>query len=226
LKRDVFALEVGHTFEYVERHRRQVVIGVCVGLALVLSVFGYRWYSKRQHALRQTQLHAAMRILDAIVGPENPRAGLISFPTQKARAQAVYKAFGDIARQYRGTDEADVARYFWGTAAADQGKLDEAEKAFLEAAGSRNRDYGSLAKLALAQVYHARGKTADAEKLLRELMDKPTAFVSKEQATIELARIIAETRPAEARKLLEPLRTMPGAVSRAALNAFSALPPQ
>ena len=43
-------------------------------------------------------------------------------------------------------------------------------------------------------------------------------FVSKEQATLELAQVIAKKDPAEARKLLEPLSaSQRSAVSRAAV---------
>ena len=82
-------------------------------------------------------------------------------------------------------------------------------------------NYASLAKFALAQMYQAQGKIAQAEQLLRGLVQKPTVMVSKEQATIALGRLLGPTKPAEARKLLEPLRTERSAVSRAALTALS-----
>ncbi|MCX6625410.1 MAG: hypothetical protein NTY38_30995 [Acidobacteria bacterium] len=73
--------------------------------------------------------------------------------------------------------------------------------------------------LALAQIYASQSKIADAEKLLRGLIEDPTVFVSKEQATISLAEILQRTRPDEARKLLEPLRgSARPAVSRAAIS--------
>jgi hypothetical protein len=62
--------------------------------------------------------------------------------------------------------------------------------------------------------------------LLRALYDKPTVFVSKEQAAIALARAISTTKPAEARKLLEPLRTGRPAISQTAITLLSQLPPQ
>ena len=46
--------------------------------------------------------------------------------------------------------------------------------------------------------------------MLRDLIAHPTIFVSKEQATITLARYLAPKKPAEARKLLDPLRAEPG----------------
>ena len=224
LKRDVFAQEVGHTVEYVERHRRQFILYGSIALAVVLLAAGYYYYSKNQRAARQRELTAAMRVLDAAVGPASPRPTVLSFPTQEARTSAVNKAFTDLATQHKGTREGQMARYFLGTVAADQGKLDEAEKSLVEAAQGGDDNYSSVAKLALAQVLRAKGKTAEAEKLLRGLMAEPTAMVSKEQATIALAQLLAASKPEEARKLLEPLRTQPGAVSRVALTALGSIP--
>lgn len=69
----------------------------------------------------------------------------------------------------------------------------------------------------------AEGRAADAEKILRDLMAHPTVFVSKDQAIVALARGIAPTRPDEARKLLEPLRTQNGVVSQVAITAVGEL---
>jgi len=86
--------------------------------------------------------------------------------------------------------------------------------------------YASQAKLSLAQIYDSMGRQADAEKLLRSLIDDPTILVSKEQATIALAKVLAKKNPAEARKLLEPLRAERGPVSRAALTALGEMSAQ
>ena len=49
-----------------------------------------------------------------------------------------------------------------------------------------------------------------------------TTFVSKENAQIELAKVLAKTNPAEAQKILEPLRQMStrNQVSRWAITAY------
>jgi hypothetical protein len=53
------------------------------------------------------------------------------------------------------------------------------------------------------------------------VIDHPSELVSKEAATIALARLIAPTDPARARKILEPLRGNPrSSISRGALNAL------
>jgi hypothetical protein len=55
-------------------------------------------------------------------------------------------------------------------------------------------------------------------------MDDPTVLVSKEEATITLARLLAKSNPVEARKLLEPLRAERGPVSRAAITLLGEIP--
>ena len=62
------------------------------------------------------------------------------------------------------------------------------------------------------------------EKLLRDLMAHPTLFVSKEQAAIALARALIATKPDEARKLLDPLRTEGSSVGQVALTLYGQLP--
>jgi hypothetical protein len=57
-------------------------------------------------------------------------------------------------------------------------------------------------------------------------MAKPTIFVSQGQAAITLARYLAVKKPAEARKLLDPLRNLPGAVGQVALQAYGEIAPQ
>jgi len=82
----------------------------------------------------------------------------------------------------------------------------EAEKTLQEVAQHGNGNFASLAKFSLAQIYYSDGRDAQGEAILRDLMDHPTTLVSKEQATITLARYLMIKRPAEARKLLDPLR--------------------
>ena len=80
--------------------------------------------------------------------------------------------------------------------------------------------------MSLAQIYFADGRDTQGEKTLRDLMASPSIFVSKEQASIALARSLMLKKPAEARKLLETLRTQPGAASQAALSMIGEMPPQ
>lgn len=226
LKTDKFALEVEHTVDYVGEHRQQFLRYGAVVLVVVLIGFGFYLYRKHQHSLRQEELAQAMQIQEAPVAATPPQGALVSFTTQQAKTQEATKAFAKLASEHSGTDEGLIATYYLGTIAADQGKLAEAEKFLKQVADSGNQKYSSLAKLSLAQIYFADGRPDQGEKLLRSLMDNPTVFVSREQAVIVLARGLAKTKPAEARKLLEPLRTSRSSVSQTAITALTELPSQ
>jgi tetratricopeptide (TPR) repeat protein len=219
LKHDKFVEQVGHSVEYASEHKSQLAKYGIAALAVLVIGLGWYFYSNSQAAARQQALRQAMRTQEAQIGPGGNEY-VVSFPTQAEKDTAVVKAFTEVATKYSGSDEGAISQYFLGIAAADQGKLAEAEKHLKAAVDAADDVYASQAKLSLAQVYEATGRVAEAEKLLRSMIDDPTILVSKEQATIALARTIAKSKPAEARKLLEPLRQERGPVSRAALSAL------
>jgi predicted negative regulator of RcsB-dependent stress response len=225
LKTDKFALEVGHGVEYVTEHKQQVIrYGAIAAGVVVIALAAYGFLSYRA-GMRDDALRVALQNQDAAVGAQSEE-GRPSFPTQEAKDAAIKKSLTDVAEKYPGSEEGEIARYYLGTMAADKGDLATAEKSLRSVADHASKNYASLAKLALASVLQAENKTSEGEQLLRSLVANPTDFVSKDQATIALARYITPTNPAEARKLLEPLRTERSAVSRAALTALADLPPQ
>ncbi len=222
LKTDSFTVGVEHAADYFGLHRRQVLqIAGGVLLAVILGVGIYFWM-EHARGVRAEKLSEAMAVSEAPVGASTPGNGL-SYATQPAKDAAEIKAFSDIAGQYHGTREGAIAEYTLAGLAVSAGREDEARKRFAAAMDSGNKEYASLAKLAMAQLDFSDGKPADGEKLLRSLMDSPTAMVSKAQATITLARLIAPARPAEARELLKPLLAEPGDVGQVAASAQSDL---
>ena len=226
LKSDKFALEVEHTVTFFEEHQQEIIRYGIVGAVGLALIFGYVIYARHQHTAREEALTQAVQVQQAQVGPSTPNGGL-TFPTQQAKDEASARAFSQVISQYSGSDEAEVARYYLGAVAADQGKLAEAEKDFQEAAQKGDANYSSLAKLSLAQIYLADGRTAQAESTLRDLMAHPTLFVSKDQATIALARVLIVTHKVdEARNLIGPLRNTPGSVGEVALQLYGELPPK
>jgi predicted negative regulator of RcsB-dependent stress response len=224
LKQDRFALEVEHSVDYVSGHRNTIMKWGSIGLAVVLLVVGVIWYRSHEHQARQELLAAALQAQNSQLGPAQSEYS-ISFPSQADKDLAVNKAFSEVVAKYPGSDEAMVAEFYLAAQAAEKGDLAQAQKRFQLVVDSGPKDYASLAKLSLAQILQSQGKLPDAEKLVRSVMDNPTALVSREQATITLARLVAPGNPQEARKLLEPLRANErSAVSRAALTALSDLP--
>jgi predicted negative regulator of RcsB-dependent stress response len=223
LKSDKFALEVQHSVEYVSQHRQQMIRLGVPAAAVVLIVIGIFWYRNYQHNARQEALQAAMQVQNSSVGP--PQSEFVTtFPTTDARKKAVVKSWSDLAAKYPGTDEGEIAEFFLGTNAADDGNLPEAAKHFQAAIDTGNGPYVSAAKVTLAQVYGGQGKVKEAVQLLQSVIDHPTVMVSKDAATLALAEILKTSDPQRAKKLVEPLRTSPrSAVSKAAINLDAAL---
>jgi predicted negative regulator of RcsB-dependent stress response len=222
LKTDQVALQLEHGFTFFEEHQKQ--IGKYAGIAAIVAVLiaGYMLYSRNEHAKREQALASAIRVQEAGVGVSGN--GGLAFPTQEAKDAEALRVFTDVRTKFSGSEQAEVAQYYLGSIKADQGKLAEAEKLYLDAAEKGDKNYSSLAKLSLAQIYFSDGRADQGEKVLRDLMEHPTIFVSKEQAAISLARYLAPKKPAEARKLLEPLRTAAGPVSQIALTMLGELP--
>jgi predicted negative regulator of RcsB-dependent stress response len=226
LKADRFALEVEHTVTFFEEHQKELLRYGAGGLVAILLIVGYIWYSRRQHTVRQDALAHAIQIQETQVGNPNPgQSTTQNFPTQEVKDDVALKTFGELQSKYPGSEEGEIAQYYLGAIKADQGKLAEAEKSFKEVADKGDEKYASLAKYSLAQIYFADGRDDQGERTLRELIDHPTIYISKEQATISLARFIGHKKPAEARKLLDPLRSQQGAVGQTAVAAYGELPP-
>jgi predicted negative regulator of RcsB-dependent stress response len=223
LKTDKFALEVEHGVEFVSEHKQQVTRYAAIGIVALAAIIAVWMFMSYRAGVREDALRTALKVQDAQINAPASEA-VPSFPTQEQKNKAMQKAFTQVADQYPGTEQGSVARYYLGTSAADNGDLATAEKSFRDVIANGPKNPASLAKLALAPILKSQGKVAEGEKLLRDLVNNPTLFVSKEQATIALGQYLASTNPAEARKLIEPLRTERSAVSRAALSALAEIP--
>lgn len=223
LKTDKFAVEAEHAFEFLTDHPEQLKKYGSIAVAAIIVIAGIYFYRTHQATAREDALAQAMKLDDAIVS-NNPVPPNITFKTQAEKDQARNKAFADLASKYSGSREGAIGGIYTASTAADKGDLATAEKEYKNVVDSAPSDFASLATLSLAQVYHSEGKDADAEKVLNDLIKNPTTLVSKEQATIALADVKMKSNPAEARKLLEPLRIGRSAVSRAAVTMLGNLP--
>jgi predicted negative regulator of RcsB-dependent stress response len=224
LKTDKFAEEVGHTFEFLSEHSSEAKRYGAIALVVIAAAAGYFYYSLHQATVRAEALAQTLRVDDATVGSNVQQANL-HFDTEEQKAKARTKALTDTATKYHGTQEGAIAAFYLASDAADKGDMADAEKRYKDIMDSAPKAYASMARLALAQIYIGTGRNAEAETLLKYAIDHPTSTVSKEEATLTLAQLIAKTNPAEARKMLEPLRTQRAAVSRVAVELLGSLPP-
>lgn len=224
LKTDEFAVVTEHAITYAATHRQQVIRYGGLALAVLAVAFGAYWFISSRTEDRRTALRNLYAVREATIGPEPQNGALKAFASEKLRDEALQKATNDVLSRFPGTDEAAIATFQKANQLADKGNLVESRKLYEELAGAGG-DFGSLARFSLAQASVTEGKVAEAEKIFRELIASPSLMVSKEQATMALARAIMATRPDEARKLIEPLRVHPrNQVSRNAVSLLGEIP--
>ncbi len=223
LKQDNVALKVEETAHFLVTHRPLVIrVGIAILAVLVIGIGSWFFISSRRDA-REQALASALALEGAPVGAAAPNGG-VSFPSDTAKADAIRKAFTTLIGQESGSTEAYAAEYFLAGLDVTEGKLDEAIKKYDHVISGAEANYASLAKLAKAQTLLSASRSADAQAVLKDLIANPTAMVSKEQASITLAKAIAATQPEEARKLLVPIASANSDISQAAVSAMSELP--
>ena len=211
IKHDQFVETVGEASEYVSGHKKQFVI--YVGVAIVAAVIGYGvWsYMGAKRAERQLALGDAMGVAQATTSRTT------------SEEKKVVDAFTKVSSTYAGTKEGDIALYMLAMLDIERGDTAAGEKKIADVLKG-DKEPASLAKFTKAEILQGQGKNAEAEALLRELIASPTYMMPVEQSTLQLARLIAKTKPEEARKLLEPLRTARAPISTPALEILGTLP--
>lgn len=223
LKQDNVALKVEQTTHFLAVHRTlatRIAIGVVAVIVIALTA---SFFITSRRDAREQALASALTLQNAPVGAAPPNGG-VSFPSDLAKSEAVRKAFNSIISNDSGSQEAYAAEYYLAGIDVTAGKTDDALKKYDHVAGNADADFASLAKLGKAQVLFSLSRAPEAEAVLKDLIAHPTAMVSKEQATMILAKGIASTQPEEARKLLIPIASEHSDVSQAAVTALADIP--
>lgn len=210
LKRDEVAETLAHGAEAVISHQRTAwLIGGAV-LAVLLAVFGWRFYSDRQSTKASADLEKAMETFNARIRqpnePEPPSSPTpeVTYVDAKNKYDDAAKQFGEVAEKYPRTRPGQVAQYYAALSYQKNGRLDEAQQ-WLRKAESGSPDIAALARFQLAQVLAQSGKSDEAVKIYQELMEKPATFVPKPVVMLALADQYRASNPAEAVKLYEQI---------------------
>jgi hypothetical protein len=200
LQQDQFATKVVDAVGYVSTHRSIAIRWTLIALAvLLLTGGGYRFYTQKR-AERQAGLRDAFETAEASVGGL-PNAYTKTFATSEERDAATLKAFSQFAAKYPGTKEGYLAQYYVALLRNSKGDTAGAIPILRDVANC-GYSVASLAKVSLSSLLAGEGKYAEAEQILRSLVDKPTDLVSKKSAQVLLARVIGKHDPKAAKQLL------------------------
>ncbi len=209
LKQDSFRTSTTETISWAVEHRSKVtaaVVAVVVVLAVLIGGWAFINYRDQQAS---SELAGAMQKYDAPIRPAGTPASpeMLSFGSIQERAQAASADFTHIANKYSFTQSGRVARYFAGVTLHEMGDNTGAEKDLQDVAGSRYQEIASLAKLALASIYHDTNRDPQAIEIYKQLADHPTLSVGKSTAQFLLASLYEEAnQPDQARKLYQQMQ--------------------
>jgi tetratricopeptide (TPR) repeat protein len=213
LKQDAFSrVTLGaaeKTAHWSVEHRNTLAAAAVVVVVIVAAVAGGWYYLSSQDEKASFDLSQAVRTLDTQLRPAGspPQPDFPSFASAKERSDAARKQFQAIMDKYPHTRTADMARYFLGVTAASDGDNGAAESSFKAVASAGNKELASVAKLALATLYGNTNRAKDAIALYQELINRPTASVSKATAQLQLAELYqANNQPLDAKRVYEDIK--------------------
>jgi predicted negative regulator of RcsB-dependent stress response len=213
LKQDAFSrvtIEAAEkTAHWTVEHRTTVITAAIVVVLLLAASVGGWYYLSVQDETASLDLNQAVRTMDTPLRPPGTpeQPDFPTFTSVKERTEAARKQLQVIVDKYPHTRTADMAHYFLGVTAANLSDNSAAERNLKAVSSTGNRDLAAVAKFALASFYGQSKRTREAVALYQELINKPTASVSKVTAQLQLAELYQDSnQPLDAKRIYEQVK--------------------
>jgi predicted negative regulator of RcsB-dependent stress response len=210
LKKDKIHDAIEHSAEAVYSHKQVTSIILLVLLIVAAGYGGWTIYHERQTAAASTAFDAAMKAYSARVSgtpdatPAEP--GDVTYPDEAARANEAAQKFAAVADKYPRTNPGKLARYYAALCLEDLERHNQALEDLKKISSGRDKELASMAQYQIAVIYARTGKTDEAIKIYRALADKPSVFVPRPLALLELANVLRQTNPKEAAGVYEQIK--------------------
>lgn len=208
LKHDRIRESFEHGAEAVITHQKFAAI-VLLALAVIGGgILAWRFYYERQTSQASAALDDAMKVYSARIRPANEaaEAGEVTYVDEKNKYEDAAKKFSDVADKYPRTNPGHLARYYAGLSLERLGRDNQALDALKKVESGSDRELAGLARFQVAQIDDKIGKIDDAQKLYRQMVEKPTSFVPKPLAMLYLANDLSRTNPQEAAKVYSQIK--------------------
>ena len=208
LKQDPLVMATQSGVDWLAANRKRTIRLAIICLAvIVIAVIAAVIYNARTTAADTAFGNAMDTFNTPIVSAAQPiPPGTKTFSSAAERAKAANPQFQDVANRYGMTNAGHNSLYFTGLTFADMGNMAQAEVYLKKAANAGSSNTASLANLALANLYAQTNRSADAIKLLQDLVAHPTAAVPAGTAQLTLAGIYQTTDPAKAHQIYAVLK--------------------
>jgi tetratricopeptide (TPR) repeat protein len=209
LKHDQFVDTTAHGLEWASEHRSSVLRTAGIALAAIVVVIAIAIFANARANAAAVAFGAALETFQApLLTPGQPAdPGVKTYNDVKERATAANAQFLAVADKYGWTKDGKNARYFAGLSYIDMGQTQSAETTLKQVAGGWDKELASLAKEALADLYHQTGRDPQAIDLYNDLTAHPTDAVPANLAQLQLAELYAaEGKIDQAHKIYAQLK--------------------
>jgi predicted negative regulator of RcsB-dependent stress response len=232
LKTDKIHDAIEHGAEAVFSHQQVTLIALLAVLLVAMGYGGWTIYIDRQTAAAQAAFDVATKAYGGRVNgtPDTspPEPGEPSYPDQAARATDAAQKFSAVADKYPNTNPGKLARYYAALCFEDLEQHNQALENLKKIASGSDKELASMARYQTAVIYARTRKTDEAIKIYRALADKPSVFVPRSMALLELADVLRLSNPKEAAGVYEQIKKeFPGStVSEQAERGLDLLAPK
>jgi hypothetical protein len=210
LKTDKIHDAIEHGAEAVYSHKQVTFIALLAVLVLVAGWGGWNIYTERQTAAASDGFENAMKAYSGRVGPALPGEpadpGEMSYPDETARSNDAAQKFGAVADKYSNTTPGRLARYYQALSLENVDRQNQALEQLKKISSGSDKELASMAQYQTAVIYARTGKPDDAAKLFRTLADKPSTFITRPLALLELAGVLRQTNPKEAATVYQQIK--------------------
>lgn len=208
LKQDKIHDAFEHGAEAVYSHKQLAMVVLLVAVVVTAIYGGWSVYNERQTSAASAAFDVAMKAYSGHIGasadPAEP--GEASYADEMARSNDAETKFSAVADKYPNTSPGRLARYYSALALKDLDKQNQALEQLKKISAGSDKELASMAQYQTAVLYSRTGKTDDAIKIFRALADKPSVFVPRPLALLELASTLRQTNPKEAAGVYEQVK--------------------
>ncbi len=208
LKQDKFRDSLEHGAEAVASHRQLASMLLLVGVLLAAGFGGWKIYADRRTVKATAALDAAAKVYNARIrgAGEASETGEITYPDEAGKMRDASVKFAEVADTYPSTNAGRQARYYQALCLEDLEQFNQALEQLKKLEGAGDPELAAMARYQTAVINGRTGKPEEAVKILRALVDKPSVFVPRSLALLELAGQLRSNNPHEAAGIYQQLK--------------------
>jgi predicted negative regulator of RcsB-dependent stress response len=208
LKQDKIHDALEHGAEAVYTHKQFSMIVLAVVLIIAAAYGGWNVYHERQTAAASAAFDTAMKAYSGHLGssPEPAEPGDPSYADEAARSSDALQKFNAVADKYPSTNPGRMARYYAALCLEDLDRENQALEELKKIGNGSDKELASMAQYQTAIMYARTGKGDEAAKIFRALADKPSVFVTRPLALLELAGVLRQNNPKEAASVYQQVK--------------------